>query len=66
VQPVSHGAAVTWTATLVVPLVDGGDAEFDLASAAPIVNAKAAGVRVMPVDATPAHLAAPDDADLSD
>ena len=40
VQPVSYDTAVTWTATLVVPLVAGGQAEFALQSDFPAPSSK--------------------------
>lgn len=45
VTPDRHNTAVTWTATLVVPLLDGTDAEIDLHGDAPIPNRKGASKR---------------------
>ena len=40
VRPVTYDTAVTWTATLVVPLIAGGEAEFALSSDRPIPSSK--------------------------
>ena len=57
VTPDRHNTAVTWTATLVVPLLDGTDAEIALHGDTPIPNHKGASKR--PGTNTPAALNLP-------
>lgn len=45
VQQVAHGTAVTWTATLVVPLTDNREASLELSSAAPIPSRRRTSTR---------------------